>query len=96
MKWFGNHWEGSEHTFPAENQQQNSTTYILKQKLSETSAQKSQETATSPGSGPSSAWAVFLCEKKNEPGLRYVMNIYMQCAHATLYQTIHYNHVKKY
>lgn len=76
MKWFGNHWEGSEHTFPVQEQRQ-PTTRILKQKLSETSAQKPQETAARPGAAPSSAWAVFLCEKKEVPGSRYAMKAYM-------------------
>ena len=77
MKWFGNTWEGSKHTFPG-NELHPPTIWIMHSKMSEKSRQ-SEEALATMYDDPCAAWATYLCHPKDHPGeIKYVMKVYMQ------------------
>jgi hypothetical protein len=74
MKFFApDIWLGKEIIFPDDP----GVTWVLSQKLGETSRQASKETSAAPN-GPSIAWAVFSCSRKDGLGEKHAMKIYMQ------------------
>lgn len=77
MKWFGNTWESSDHTFPG-NERHPPTTCIMHSKMNEKSRQ-SEEALATMYDYPCTAWATYLCQPKGHPGeIKYVMKIYIQ------------------